>query len=102
LARQGHSVYHQQLLAWYFYVWMMVILKIPIIALLYLVWWASKSPDPVDPEPARIPDDERHPHRPRNPRRPRPPRRGPHADPLPVPPPRVRIAKGRRIPSHGR
>jgi hypothetical protein len=102
LARQGHSVYHQHLLAWYFYVWMMVILKIPIIALLYLVWWASKSPDPVDPEPARIPDDERHPHRPRNPRRPRPPRRGPHADPLPVPPPRVRIAKGRRIPSHGR
>jgi hypothetical protein len=87
--------------AWYFYVWMMVVLKIPTIALLYLVWWASKAPDPVEPEPARIPDDRDRFH-PRNPRRPRPPRRGPHADPLPTPPPRVRTVRGRRIPSHGR
>ena len=88
-------------MAWYFYVWMMVILKIPIVALLYLVWWASKEPDPVDPEPAVVPR-EREPFHPRHPRHRPPPRRGPHADPLPAPPPRVRILKGRRIPQHGR
>ena len=87
-------------MAWYFYLWMMVVLKIPIVALLYLVWWASKSPDPVDPEPARVPSD-RHPFHPRTPRHPRPPRRGPHADPMPLPPRRVRTVRGRRIPSHG-
>jgi hypothetical protein len=86
--------------AWYFYVWMMVILKIPIAALLYIVWWASKSPDPVDPEPARIPKDNE-PFHPRFPRKPSPPRRGPHADPLPPSPPRVRVIRGRRIPAHG-
>jgi hypothetical protein len=88
-------------MAWYFYVWMMVILKIPIVALLYLVWWASKSPEPVDPEPALIPND-REPDHPRFPRRPRPPRRGPHADPMPTSPPRMRVIRGRRIPAHGR
>jgi hypothetical protein len=87
--------------AWYFYVWMMVILKIPIVALLYLVWWASKSPEPVDPEPALIPND-REPDHPRFPRRPCTPRRGPHADPMPASPPRVRVIRGRRIPAHGR
>jgi len=87
--------------AWYFYVWMMVVLKIPIAALLYLVWWASKSPEPIDPEPARIPID-REPFHPRFPRRPRPPRRGPHADPMPAPPQRVRTVRGRQIPSHHR
>jgi hypothetical protein len=77
-----------------------VILKIPIIALLYLVWWASKSPDPVDPEPARVPTD-REPFHPRGPRRPRPPRRGPHADPLPTPPARVRMHAGHPLHAHG-
>jgi hypothetical protein len=87
--------------AWYFYLWMMVVLKIPIVALLYLVWWASKSPEAAEPEPARVPREREplHPHA--HPRRPRPPRRGPHADPLPTPPPRVRSVRGRRIPSHG-
>ena len=76
------------------FVWMMLILKIPIAALLWLVWFASKSPELPEPEPARVealPDDS--PHGPR-PHRPRPPRRGPHAEPAPRAPSRVR-ATGR-------
>lgn len=81
------------------FIWMMVVLKIPIGALLYLVWWAARQ----GTEPAHDTGgggNDRHPHRPsRNPR-PRPPRRGPHAGPPPRPPQRVR-ARGRRLsPSH--
>jgi hypothetical protein len=79
--------------------WMAVVLKIPIIALLWLVWWAIRS------EPAPAGDDaggdggvrpRPHPRR----RPPRPPRRGPHAEPAPVPPKRVRITPRRHVPSH--
>ena len=76
--------------------YMMVILKIPIIALLMLVWWAVKQePEPADGEPReRI---RRHPEHPRRPRWPRPTRRGPHAaEPPPVPPRRIR-ARGKRV-----
>lgn len=81
------------------FIWMMLVLKIPIAALLYLVWWASRQ----NTEPAHGPDgggSDRHPHRPtRNPR-PRPPRRGPHAEPPPRSPQRIR-ARGKRLtPSH--
>jgi hypothetical protein len=77
------------------FVWMMLILKIPIAALLTLVWWASKAPQQLDEEPARVDSSPRErPHGPR-PRGPRPPRRGPHAEPTPRPPSRVR-AHGRR------
>jgi hypothetical protein len=74
--------------AWMF-VWMMLALKIPIAALLYIVWWASRDPNPAEPEsrdwqPNRPPDHPR-------PRRPRPPRRGPHAEPAPTPPKRTRV-----------
>ncbi len=79
------------------FIWMFVVLKIPIAALLILVWWAIKEPEPVganeDDGGSRRPD----PHR--GPRLPRPPRRGPHAtEPLPSPP-RVRtgaVAGGAR------
>jgi hypothetical protein len=81
------------------FVWMMVVLKIPIIALLYLVYWAVKQSD----NELELPSDggggsDRHPHRggPDRPRRPRPPRRGPHAEPAPRPPSRVR-ARGRQL-----
>ena len=74
--------------------YMLVILKIPIIALLCLVWWAVKQ----EPEPAD--GDSREPLRagphPRPPGKPGPSRRGPHADPLPVTPKRIR-ARGKRI-----
>ena len=73
------------------FVWMMVVLKIPIAALLWLVWWSSKAPEPQEEEPARV---DRHPiqgpHHPRRPRGPRPSRRGPHALPAPASPSRVR------------
>ena len=77
------------------FLWMMLVLKIPIAALLYLVWWASRSPEGSEPEqrdwePRRPPDHPR-------PHKPRPPRRGPHAAPEPSPPRRVR-ASGRRLP----
>jgi hypothetical protein len=72
------------------FIWMFVVLKIPIAALLFLVWWAIKEPEPVVDEGedggSRRPD----PHR--GPNLPKPPRRGPHADaPLPAPK-RVRTA----------
>lgn len=68
---------------------MAVVLKVPIFALLWLVWWAAKAP-----EPAGADEDEggsKRPDRPHGPRTPsRPPRRGPHhGTPLPSPP-RVR------------
>ena len=69
-------------------IWMMVILKIPIAALLWLVWWAVKQSEPVGADE----DDggSKRPERPHGPRPSRPPRRGPHSGaPLP-PPPRVR------------
>jgi hypothetical protein len=70
-------------------IWMAVILKIPIAALLWLVWWAAKEPEPL----IAVDEDEggsKRPERPHGPRPTRPPRRGPHSGaPLPSPP-RVR------------
>ena len=36
------------------FVWMMVVLKIPIAALLWLVWWAVRNSDAAEEEPARV------------------------------------------------
>jgi hypothetical protein len=82
-------------------IWLMLVLKIPIAALLWLVWWASKAPAQQEPEPAVV--DRRSLHTPpgRGPRRPRPPRRGPHAEPPPRAPTRTRVyagGSGRRQP----
>lgn len=78
------------------FLWMMVALKIPIGALLYLVWWASREPEPELPdEDSRGGGSDR--EHPRGPRRPGPPRRGPHADPPPAAPRRTRIARGRTL-----
>jgi hypothetical protein len=78
---------------------MFVILKIPVALALWIVWWAVKQDnDPVDEQADQ--DGGRGPDHPR-PRRPRPPRRGPHAEPLPASPKRIR-AKGKRLArSHG-
>jgi hypothetical protein len=93
--------------AWTF-VWLMVFLKIPIVALFLLVRWAVREP------PATMQSDDGgigprsrplHPHHPRSigPHRPGrgpiTPRRGPHGDPTPAAPPRVRtvVARGRLI-----
>jgi hypothetical protein len=85
--------------AWTF-VWLFLILKIPVVALFLLVRWAVREPDAEPSEDGGIGPRSRplHPHHPRS-RLPRSPRRGPHADPLPASPPRVRavIARGRLI-----
>jgi hypothetical protein len=79
--------------AWTF-LWLMLFLKIPIVALFLIVRWAVRQ----TPEEATGGDGgigplpgPRHPHRPRS-RLPRPPRRGPHGAPSPSPPSRVRTA----------
>jgi hypothetical protein len=80
------------------FIWLMVLLKIPIVALFLIVRWAVREP----PETVTGQDGgigprarPRHPHHPR-PRLPRPPRRGPHGEPRPTPPQRVRADASRR------
>ena len=64
---------------------MMVILKIPIVYLGLVVYWAVKA-EPPPPEPALLPakrnDPEPEPRPPWRPSRPRRPRRGPHGSPV--------------------
>jgi hypothetical protein len=69
------------------FIWLMFILKIPILGLFGIVWWAvRKSDDPSEAHPVR-PTPAPHPRsRVRRPRRPR----GPHGEPMPLPPERTR------------
>jgi hypothetical protein len=72
----------------------MLVLKIPLVALIWIVWWAIKQ----EPEQVHTGDDDGGiKHRPPHPRRPFPkrPRRGPHGEPAPLPPPRVRTVQAR-------
>jgi hypothetical protein len=81
------------------FIWMMFVLKIPIAMLLALVWWAVKNSDQTEQE-ARVDRGGGRPYDHPRPRHPRPPRRGPHAEPPPRAPSRVR-ARGRRLePTH--
>ena len=88
------------------FIWLMLLLKIPIGGMLYIVWWAIKK---ADQEPVAgdgegsggskvIPRQHRHPRRPR-PHTPLHPRRGPHAGAAPPSPPRTRsvIALARKV-----
>jgi hypothetical protein len=73
------------------FIWLMFILKIPILMLFGIVWWATHQTDeePTPEEKARItPRPSPHPHDPVKRRRPR----GPHSgEPAVLPsPPRVR------------
>jgi hypothetical protein len=72
----------------------MLALKIPLAGVIYIVWWAIKQePD----QPPSAGDDggmkrqRPHPLKPF----PRRPRRGPHGDPAPPPPARVRAVRAR-------
>jgi hypothetical protein len=78
------------------FVYLMVVLKIPIAMLGWIVWKAIHAePEPAgDEAPNAGGGGSAHPR----PRRPRPPRRGDHGEALPVPPRRIRL-KGRRLPS---
>jgi hypothetical protein len=71
-----------------------VALKVPLIALCWLVWWAIRAV----PEDDEVPGDDggskrERPHPPRP--LPRNPRRGPHGEPAPPSPPRVRRVTAR-------
>lgn len=78
--------------------WLAVILKIPIAALLYIVWWALREPPVPEGDAADGGGGTRRDPHPRI-RPPQPPRRGPHADPAPVAPSRVRVAgRNPRVP----
>jgi hypothetical protein len=90
--------------AWTF-VWLFLILKIPIVALFFLVRWAVQAPETepsddggIGPRTGRSSIGPRHPHHPRS-RLPRSPRRGPHGAPTPASPARMRtvVARGRLI-----
>ena len=79
----------------------MVILKVPIVALFLIVRWAVRqTPEPeLDQDggigPLALP---LHPHHPRS-TLPRRPRRGPHGQPAPASPARVRgVSAQRRLP----
>jgi hypothetical protein len=64
------------------FVFMMVILKIPIVYLGLVVYWAVKA-EPEPPEPALLPAIlEPAPREPWQPLSPRPPRSGPHGSPV--------------------
>jgi hypothetical protein len=83
------------------FIYLMFVLKLPIVALLWIVWWAIRS----EPETAEteLPDGGggtkvRPPHK--RPPLPRPNRRGPrHGGGVPVPPPRTRtvLVRARRV-----
>ena len=77
------------------FLWLMLALKIPLIGLICIVWWAIKqNPDESPPSDGDggVKRGER-PHPP-NPF-PRRPRRGPHGDPAAPPPARVRTTRAR-------
>jgi hypothetical protein len=80
------------------FVWLMVVLKIPIIALFWLVYWSVKqAPDGVEDQGE---GGSKKPVEPKldPPKRPR--RRGPHGDPALPAPPRARKpvkARGREL-----
>jgi hypothetical protein len=70
-----------------------VALKVPLLALCWLVWWAIRQVPEDDEQPGGNGGGRRRPH-PRGPL-PHTPRRGPHGDPAPSSPPRVRPAAAR-------
>ena len=87
--------YHARVGGFWAIFWLAVILKIPIVALLWIVWWAIRQTPVEENEDDRGGGSDRDP-RPHRPDHPRPPRRGPHADPQPAAPARVRVARPRR------
>lgn len=82
-------------MGWTFF-YLMVFLKLPIFGLFGIVWWAVRQQPAPEEEPSGEDGGIRSPPHPRRPfpRRPSP-RRGPHAEPPPPAPARVRSAVAR-------
>jgi hypothetical protein len=76
------------------FLWLMLALKIPLIGLIAIVWWAVRQ-KPEDDAPSEGDGGvkRQHPHSPKP--FPKRPRRGPHGDPAPLPPARVRSVRAR-------
>jgi hypothetical protein len=85
------------------FIFMMLALKIPIVALICLVWWAVKQEPEPEPSSSGGDGGTKVPPHPRHPRRPLPrhPRRGPHGGSVTHPPPRVRSVVARARQTHG-
>ena len=85
------------------FLWLILLLKIPICGLLWIVWWAIHKTDAEAPAGAHDEDGGTKVARPRrlHPRPPRPvrPRRGPHGSAPPPAPRRTRsvVARARRV-----
>jgi len=83
------------------FLWMMLVLKIPLVLLFWLVWWSihevpeDSTADEGDGGSRVGPDHPR-------PRRPRSPRRGPHTGALPGAPERTRRLRRQRTPARQR
>jgi hypothetical protein len=85
------------------FIWLMLLLKIPIGGMLWIVWWAIHKTDeqPVvggDEDGGSKIHGSSHPRAPR-PHGPHAPRRGPHAGARPAAPPRTRgvVARARKV-----
>lgn len=77
------------------FIYLMVVLKIPIVALFTIVWWAVHN---TDETAAETRDEEGGSKTPPHPREPRPTRRrprGPHGEPQLPAPPRTRTTVAR-------
>ena len=72
------------------FLWLMLALKIPLAGLIYIVWWAIKQEPEETPSPTTTAASSAASARTRAKPFPRHPRRGPHGDPAPPPPARVR------------
>ncbi|HEY2537044.1 MAG TPA: hypothetical protein VGI24_08700 [Solirubrobacteraceae bacterium] len=79
------------------FLWLMLFLKIPIVALFLIVRWAVKQTPETEPGQDGGVGPRPNPHRPHHPRTWLPRRRGPHGDPAPSSPARTRtlVARGR-------
>jgi hypothetical protein len=73
--------------------YLFVALKVPLLMLFWLIWWAVRQEPELEDTGGDGGQRRARPHPP--PRLPHTPRRGPHGDPLPLPPPRVRPVSAR-------